>query len=412
MVALPTATEGRRVPNRWVILALGMASQASSSSFLFGLPMLLPQLRSEEHLSLAGAGWVVAAPTFGLLCTLLAWGAMADRYGERNVMALGLGMSGCFILGAAAVNNLDGRVVLFVLAGASGASVNAASGRVVLGWFAPHERGTAMGARQTAQPLGVGIAALTLPAVGAAAGVGWALTIPALLCLVVAAAVAIFVVDPPRSVTTPGLVASGSPYREPTLWRLHGASTLLVVPQFAISAFALEYLVSVRHWSPAGAGRLLFVFQVCGAAGRLAAGYWSDRAGSRLRPMRLVALGASVVMLAVALGAATSSTWVVVALGVGAVITVADNGLGFTAAAELAGSAWAGRALGAQNSAQSIASTLTPPLLGGLIGLSSYSVGFAVVAVFPLLAILVTPAAAETALRSRTAAAEAPQDDV
>jgi MFS family permease len=245
---------------------------------------------------------------------------------------------------------------------------------------------------------------LVLPPVGAAAGVGWALTIPAFLCLLVAGAVAIFVVDPPRSVATPGLVASGSPYRSPTLWRLHGASTLLVVPQFAISAFALEYLVSQRHWSPTGAGRLLFAFQLCGAAGRLGAGWWSDRAGSRLRPMRLVAVGAALVMLAVALGAATSSAWVVVALGFAAVITVADNGLGFTAAAELAGSAWAGRAMGAQNSAQNVASTLTPPLLGGLIGLSSYGVGFAVAAVFPLLAIAATPAAAETALRARRAA--------
>ena len=384
-------------PNRWLILGLGLAAQTASCSFLYGIPMLVPQLRHQEHLSLGGAGWVVAAPTFGLLCTLIAWGAAADRYGERVVMAVGLGTAGALLLAAAASGNLGWRVTFLVLAGAAAGSVNAASGRVVLGWFSPRERGRAMGARQTAQPLGVGIAALVLPPLASSVGIGWALAVPAGLCLAVAGAVAIGVVDPPRSVVT-GVVTSGSPYRRPPLWRLHGASTLLVVPQFAVSAFSLEYLVSVRHWDAASAGRLLFVFQVMGALARLAAGWWSDRAGSRLRPMRLVALAAAASMLAVGLGAAASSVLVVVALGAGAVITVADNGLGFTAVAELAGSAWAGRALGAQNTAQNVASTLTPPLLGALIGLAGYGSGFAAAAFFPLLAVLITPAGAETAL--------------
>jgi sugar phosphate permease len=254
--------------------------------------------------------------------------------------------------------------------------------------------------RQTAQPLGVGLAALILPPVGQRFGVGWALVVPAALSLLAALAVAVFVVDPPRSASTPGHV-SGSPYRTPTLWRLHGASTLLVIPQFAVSVFALDYLVSRRGWSPTSAGQLLFGFQIAGAAGRLAVGRWSDRAASRLGPMRIVAVAAALSMLALGLGAATGSVLAVAAIGVGAVVTVADNGLGFTAVAELAGSDWAGRALGAQNTAQNVAASLTPPLLGALITTAGYGTGFAVTAVFPLLAIVATPVAAETARRRR-----------
>jgi sugar phosphate permease len=273
---------------------------------------------------------------------------------------------------------------------------------MILGWFSPQQRGAAMGARQTAQPLGVALAAVALPPIGHGAGLGWALAVPAALCIAVAAAVALYVVDPPR--TTAGTaIASGSPYKVPTLWRLHGASTLLVVPQFAVAAFSLEFLVSVRHWNASSAGRVLFAFQVLGAVGRLAAGWWSDRVGSRLGPMRWVAVAAAVVTGLVAIGAATGSALVLVALGLATVITVADNGLGFTAVAELAGSAWAGRALGAQNPAQNIASALTPPLLGAFIAGAGYGAGFAVAAAFPLLAILATPVAAETASRRRTA---------
>lgn len=390
-------------PNRWVILALGLAAQASSCVFLYGLADLIPDLRDRYHLSLGGAGWVVAAPTVGLLLTLIAWGAAADRYGERKIMALGLALADVAIGASAATGDLAARSALLGLGGAASASVNAASGRVVMGWFAPHERGKAMGARQTAQPVGVGVAALTLPALAGGSGIGAALWFCAALCLLVALAVAVWVVDPPRH----GPAASGtggSPYRSPTLWRLHGASTLLVVPQFAISAFSFTFLVTEHHWSSAGAGRLIFAFQILGAIGRVAAGWWSDRVDSRLGPMRMVAVVSALSMLAVAIGEATGSPLVVTALGVGAVITVADNGLAFTAVAELAGTAWSGRAMGVQNTAQNVASSLTPPLLGALIGLAGYGVGFAVTAVFPVLAVAATPVSAEIAARRRARA--------
>ncbi|HVX69110.1 MAG TPA: MFS transporter [Mycobacteriales bacterium] len=385
-----------RTPNRWLILVLGLAAQAAASSYLYGLPMLLPQLRHEGDLSLASAGWLVAAPSIGLLVTLIPWGALVDRRGERGVMVSGLVLAGGFLVGAAATDDYAVRLVLLVLAGAGGGSVNSAGGRLVLGWFEPHERGTAMGWRQTAQPLGVALAAATFPPIANTWGIGWAIALPAALCVVVAAMVEVFVVDPPRLPRSATEPAPTSPYRGPTLWRLHFASAMLVVPQFAVSAFALTYLVSERHWGTASAGRLLFAFQLAGAAGRVASGVWSDRVGNRLGPMRMVAAAAAVTMLAAGIGAANGWLLAVVALGVGVVVTVADNGLGFTATAELAGSSWAGRAMGVQNTGQNLTAALTPPLLGALITAHGFGWGFGVVALFPLIAVFATPVAAET----------------
>lgn len=392
----------RRSPNRWLILSLGLAAQTCSSAYQFGLPMVLPQLRRTESLSLSAAGWLVAAPSIGLLLTLIAWGALADRRGERTVMSTGLGLAGLLLLVAAPLHSFAPEFVALMLAGAAGASVNSASGRVVLGWFDAHERGTVMGLRQTAQPLGVGLAAVSFPPLADRFGVGWALVLPAGLCLLVSGLVWRYVVDPPRlptAATAPGV----SPYRTSILWRVHSASALLVIPQFAVSAFALEFLVTQRHWSPIGAGRLLFAFQLLGAMGRIAAGRWSDRAGSRLGPMRLVAAAAAATMLAIGYGAAQHSVIAVVAIGIGVVVTVADNGLGFTAVAELAGSRWAGRALGAQNTGQNLTAALTPPVLGGLIAAAGFGTGFAVIAVFPVIAMAVTPVAAEMARGSKSA---------
>ncbi|HEY0497637.1 MAG TPA: MFS transporter, partial [Kutzneria sp.] len=74
-------------PRRWLILGLGLSAQAAACTFLYGLPFLVPEVRAVEGLSLAQVGVLVSAPTVGLLLTLIAWGAAADRYGERIVMA-------------------------------------------------------------------------------------------------------------------------------------------------------------------------------------------------------------------------------------------------------------------------------------------------------------------------------------
>lgn len=389
-------SQGDATPNRWLMLVLGLAAQAGASSFLYGLPMLLPQLRHESHLSLAAVGWLVAAPSVGLLMTLIPWGFVVDHRGERGVMACGLLLAGTFLIAAAVTHDYAARLILLALAGGGGGSVNSAGGRLVMGWFAPHERGTAMGWRQTAQPLGVALAAATFPPIANAWGTGWAIALPALVCLAVGMLVHAFVVDPPRVQRPTSAPVAASPYRDSTLWRLHLASAMLVVPQFAVSAFALEYLVTQRHWAPAAAGRLLFGFQLAGAAGRVASGMWSDRAGSRLGPMRIVAAVAAATMLAAGLGAAGGSVLPVIALGVGVVVTVADNGLGFTATAELAGPAWAGRAMGVQNTGQNLTASLTPPLLGALIAAHGFGWGFGIVAIFPVIAAPLTPVAGET----------------
>ncbi|WP_409497042.1 MFS transporter [Amycolatopsis sp. cmx-11-12] len=389
---------------RWLILALGLAAQTASCSFLYGIPFLVPSMQRAEGLTLAEAGTVVAAPSLGLLFTLILWGAAADRYGERLVMAIGLGVSGLLLVYAAAGDHSLGILFgVFLLAGASTASVNAASGRAVLGWFGPAERGFAMGIRQMAQPLGVGVAAFGLPPLADRWGFQVSLMLPALAAIVAALLVAWLLVDPPRpeSGTTAG-EKPPSPYRKPALWRVHGASALLVVPQFTVSAFTPVYLVTMHHWTAASAGWFVGCVQILGALGRLASGYWSDRVGSRLRPMRQLAISSAAVMLLVALGDATWPWLVLLALVLAAVITVSDNGLGFTASAEMAGLAWAGRAMGTQNTGQNIAAALTPPMLGLVIGDTRYALAFGVAAIFPVLAIALVPVKDEKSPSGRT----------
>src|SRR6478752_3983386 len=163
---------------------------------MFGLPFLLPALRREQGLSLAQAGALAAAPSVGLVLTLILWGVLADRYGERAVLATGLTLTGAVALASTAASQPAARGLAFALIGAAGASVNAASGRLVMGWFGVRQRGVAMGVRQMGQPLGVAAAALVMPPLAQTHGLGAALAVPALACLLVALLIAGLARDP------------------------------------------------------------------------------------------------------------------------------------------------------------------------------------------------------------------------
>lgn len=373
------------------MLAIGVLAVGAGCTVQYGLPYLIPELRAQGY-GLAQAGVLAACPIAGLLLTLLAWGAAADRWGERRVLTAGLGAGGIALLAGTGAGGMAGLATCLILAGAATAAVHAASGRLVLGWFAAEQRGVAMAVRQTAQPLGVATAALVLPSLSG--GLAGPLLLLAGLCLGAALLVVALVRDPARPAAT-DRAAAGSPYRTAMLWRLHGSSSLLVVPQFVVATFALVYLVDEQGWTASGAGRLLAAAQVGGAAARLGAGFWSDRAGSRLRPMRVLAAATAVVAGVLALGAATGSAVAIVVLVVAAAVTVSTNGLAFTAVAERAGSAWAGRALGVQNTAQNLVAAGTPPAFALLIGAGGYATAFAAAAAFPVAACALVPVTAE-----------------
>lgn len=138
-----------RTPARaWTMLALGVAAQAAGTLVVTAPALLIPHLHAQGT-TLAQAGLLAAAPTAGMVLTLIAWGAVTDRTGERVVIAGGLVLTTLAVAGAWAVG--DDPVLLgvaFLLAGMTSASTNAASGRVVVGWFPKERRGLAMGIRQ------------------------------------------------------------------------------------------------------------------------------------------------------------------------------------------------------------------------------------------------------------------------
>jgi sugar phosphate permease len=347
--------------------------------------VLAPALRAHYHLSLSEVGIALSSVWAGPILTLLPWGLLADRIGERVVLATGLAMAGVLVVAAGWTSDFWLLVGLLAAAGGMGASVNAASGRAVMQWFAAEQRGFALGLRQTAIPVGGAVAALALPAIDGAGGLKASFAFLGALCLVSAAVAAVAVREPAQP-KAPELDPEDVTWtlRDSRLWILCTGSGLYLFAQISLTAFLVLFLHDAHGLSQGAAAAALAILQVGAVVTRISAGWISDAMRARVRPLRWIGLTSGAgVLLTAALTHAPVAVLVPVMVLAGA-ISMAWNGLSVTAAAELAGRARSGAAIGFQQTTLAVIGLLVPVMFAYVVEATSWRTGFALASLGPL----------------------------
>jgi len=389
---------------RWAVLCAGTAAQVTAGAFVQGLPAIGPVLRAELGLTLAGVGVVLACPMLGVVSALLLWGRICDRYGEHNTMGVGLALAGLLLATAAAVSPSAGAVALLLaLAGAATAAVSVASGSAVMAWFPKERRGLAMGVRACGLPAGAALSAAILPTVADHATLSAAFGALSVTCLVVGIVVMLVVREPEGGIPVPGR-GGWSTVADPRLLRLSLASALLVLPQVGITALLALFLVDHRGMTLATAAVVVTLAQALGVGSRIAAGVWSDAIGSRLRPVRVVAIAAVPLTLLTGLLVRAPLPLLVGTLLLLCATILCWNGLTFSAAGELAEPGRAATALAVQNTAIFGGSMLAAPLGAALAQYVGWQAAFVALALpAAAAALILTPMVRTTGLTARAA---------
>lgn len=344
---------------------------------------MAPTLRHRYDLSLGQTGLLISGSLVGSVASLIPWGLATDRLGERVVLVTGLAGCGAGLLGAASAHGFWSLGLLLAAAGASGASVQSASGRAVMHWFPPSERGLALGIRQTAIPASGFVVALAVPPVVHAGGPAWGFATLGLACLAGAAVGGLVLREGPRPDDAAAVVGPG-PFRDRRIWTLSLGSSLVLAPQLCVAGFAVLYLHERRGLTDGRAAAVLAVMQLLAIGGRISAGRWSDVRASRIGPLRAIALTAAVLVAATAALVTAPLPLVIPVLVAAGVVSMSWNSLSFAAAVELAGSGRSGAAIGLQQTLLNVPGAAYPGLYGVLVAATSWRVGFAVVALFPL----------------------------
>jgi MFS transporter, ACS family, aldohexuronate transporter len=356
------------------MLALVTFAHAMGALTALAVAPLAPFLLEALDLSRVQVGLFLPAVYLGGVLMALPAGWFTDRLGVRLTFALGTLLVGAMITLAAWSPNFGLLLVLLILGGFGFSVLNPATGRAVVEWFPPRERGIAMGIKQTGLTLGGLTAALLLPPIARAWSWRHALATAGLLSVLSAMLVAsLYRSRPSQSAAIPVEQPRLSELREflrrAPILVVFGCGLALSIAQSSLLGYLVLYAKDSFDVSAVRAAQFLAIAQVGGTVSRVLWGVASDRSfGGRRRPgvVASAAIGA-VSYATLALGSALP-LWLVYPLafvaGAGAFGWV---GLYFALVAEIGGPRHAGLLTGAATACSWSGTLIGPPMFGLLL---------------------------------------------
>ncbi|HXZ10261.1 MAG TPA: MFS transporter [Paraburkholderia sp.] len=414
--------------HRWKVLGVGFAANASFSAAFSGIPTTAVFIRSGYHVGNHELGMLLGMLGLGIAVSELPWGLLTDRWGDRRVLLLGLGLTAAALAAMAAfVSPTPGHVpgvpalaLALLLVGLLGGSVNGSSGRAVMAWFREGERGLAMSIRQTAVPAGGGLGALMLPALAAWHGFTLAYGVLAALCALTAGFAWRWLHEPPDDESLAGAARPGTPAASQTaasplvdvgIWRMALGMGVLCVAQLSVITFATVFLHDVGHAGVLMLSVTMAAVQSGAAVMRVWSGHWTDRRGNRRAYMRAWSLVTALLFAPLALLAAVApaphhamTVVFAVMIVLGGVSASAWHGVAFTELATLAGTRRSGTALAMGNTCVFMTMFLTPLAIPLVLSLGSWPAVWAMGSLCALAALPVFPRAAVAKCVARASA--------
>jgi len=355
------------------MLLFAVCAQISVSIIIQGVPTLAPFLQADLGLTRGQVGLFNSALMCGSLLAMFAAGWIVDVKGERVALVGGNLVVGCFCLAMLATDSFIAALTVMFCAGIGGAFPTPAGSKAVMGWFPLHQRGTAMGIRQTGIPVGGALAAALLPAIALAAGWRAAVAAGGIGCFATAALCAWAYRNPPAASSLAKPARSGTRLRDlltRDLVLIGLAGAVLTLGQFTLITYLALYLKETQGIAVAVSAGLLVLAQIAGAAGRILWGVWSDRLFQHRRKPALLLSNLLAAIGALALGwlpepAPHGLLYALVAAY--AFNTLGWHGCWVSLLVETSGSAQQGRTVGLGMTLMYPGIILLPPLFGWFV---------------------------------------------
>ncbi|MFE7560122.1 MFS transporter [Kitasatospora sp. NPDC057500] len=362
---------------RWVVLGTATFTQAAACFFVQGIGAMAVPLQDALGLGVTQLGLLLSASQLVPLVGLVAAGELLDRFGERWVVGLGAGVVAAGLLAGSLAPGYGSLLAVLLVVGAGYSTIQPGGSKSVAAWFAPAQRGFAMGVRQAGLPLGGALAVAVLPPLATAYGWRSALLAGGLVALAGAVAFAALYRRPPGVAVANHGVPKGSSerigpiadrlglLREPAVVRALLSGLAMVSVHSGLGVLGALYLHDATSLGAGAAGAVLVASQLAGMLGRIGLAAWSDRSrAGRYRPV-LVSMAAAVAgLLALTtplghhpVGAAALFTW----LGF---FGIGWYGPWVAHLAEAAPPGRTGLALGLVMAVNQAAVVLAPPALG------------------------------------------------
>ena len=232
-------------------------------------------------------------------------GFLADHANVRRFLAFGIFASALCNFGMGMSTNVLAAAIFWGFNGWFQSFAAPACVVAMTAWFSNRERGRMYGIWSTAHSIGEGLNFLVVGSIVAAFGWRFGYFVPAVICVIAALGIYLWVREPPRTMGLPPVADYKNDHYEgatkrdpdakllttqlsilkiPAVWVLAVASAMTYVTRYAINSWGVLYLQEARGYSLPAAGSMLFASTMAGIGGAVAFGYISDKFFKARRP--------------------------------------------------------------------------------------------------------------------------------
>lgn len=289
---------------KWTILFIATFSQTCATFVNYGIGPLATFCREEYNLSQFETGLIVSAVNIGPIFSMLIFGNLMDKHGERWVVGLGSILLGINMLIAYPITDYLYLLIVLSFVGIWYGTAQPGGSSAIVNWFPKNKhRGLAMGIRQTGIPLGGALASAILPFFFYNYGLSSAILIQAVVAIIGGIIFLIFYKDHGMNINQTEnysfIEKLNKIKNNVNLYPIFFIGITMISLQIIILAHLMSYLTNTLDITLNISGGLLSLTLLGGMFGRIILAWISDSLfnGDRSKPLQLTILLTAITLM-------------------------------------------------------------------------------------------------------------------
>ncbi|MGE7945678.1 MFS transporter [Lysinibacillus sp. NPDC093688] len=291
---------------KWVIVLVATLSQTAATFVTYGMGPIATFYQIEWNLSSLQTGFIVSAVNIGPIFSMILFGYLMDKRGEKQIIGWGSVLLGLAALLLMLVNNYVVLLFLLLIVGVWYGSAQTGGSTAIVKWFPDKHRGLAIGIRQTGIPIGGALASVILTYMYYHYGLTSVHLVQGFVAIAGGLLFLLIYQEPKERVT---VAATSVTFKEKlmaiknnkSLYPIYIVGIVMMTLQMILVAHFMSYLHQEGGYSLTEAGQYLSLVLIGGMIGRVAIAWISDQFFAQKREYFLMIVMASAVILTVIL---------------------------------------------------------------------------------------------------------------
>lgn len=291
---------------KWIIVLVATLSQTAATFVTYGMGPIATFYQIEWGLSSFQTGFIVSAVNIGPIFSMILFGYLMDKRGEKQIIGWGSILLGFSALLLMLVNNYAVLLFLLLIVGVWYGSAQTGGSTAMVKWFPDKHRGLAIGIRQTGIPIGGALASAILTYMYDHHSLTSVHLVQGIVAIAGGLLFLLIYQEPKNRVA---VAASSVTFKEKLeaiknnkdLYPIYIVGIVMMTLQMILVAHFMSYLHQEGGYSLTAAGQYLSLVLIGGMIGRVAIAWMSDQFFAQKREFLLMIVMASAVILIVLL---------------------------------------------------------------------------------------------------------------